>query len=83
MIILDKETRKQLAIKYTEAKIAAKQKAQLLSNKTDWAALELFIQRCNEDPKLCVDIKLNDGTVISLHTKPADKKYTDNINGDY
>lgn len=45
-----------------------KEREQLLNNKTNWAALEQFIQRANENPGLRVDIELRDGTVIHLQT---------------
>ena len=45
-----------------------KERDQLLNNKTNWAALEQFIQRANENPGLRVDIELRDGTVIHLQT---------------
>lgn len=45
-----------------------KERDQLLNSKTNWAALEQFIQRANENPGLRVDIELRDGTVIHLQT---------------
>lgn len=45
-----------------------KEKEQLLNNKTSWAALEHFIQRCNENPGLRIDVELRDGTIIHLQT---------------
>lgn len=45
-----------------------KEREQLLNNKTNWAALEQFIQRANENPGLRVTIELRDGTVIHLQT---------------
>lgn len=45
-----------------------KEREQLINNKTNWAALEQFIQRANENPGLRVDIELRDGTVIHLQT---------------
>lgn len=45
-----------------------REKEQLLNSKTNWAALEHFIQRCNENPGLRVDIELRDGTIIHLQT---------------
>lgn len=62
------EIRKQLA-EYKQKLIQEKrEREQLLSNKTNWGALEQFIQRCNENPDLRVDIELRDGTVIHLQT---------------
>lgn len=45
-----------------------KEREQLINNKTNWAALEQFIQRANENPGLRVTIELRDGTVIHLQT---------------
>lgn len=45
-----------------------KERDQLLNAKTNWAALEQFIQRVNENPGLRVDIELRDGTIIHLQT---------------
>lgn len=45
-----------------------RERDQLLNSKTNWAALEQFIQRANENPGLRVDIELRDGTVIHLQT---------------
>lgn len=45
-----------------------KEREQLINNKTNWAALEQFIQRANDNPGLRVDIELRDGTVIHLQT---------------
>lgn len=63
-----REIKKQLA-EYKQKLIQEKrEREQLLSNKTNWAALEQFIQRVNENPGLRVDIELRDGTVIHLQT---------------
>ena len=45
-----------------------REREQLLNNKTNWAALEQFIQRANENAGLRVDIELRDGTIIHLQT---------------
>lgn len=45
-----------------------RERDQLLNSKTNWAALEQFIQRANENPGLRVTIELRDGTVIHLQT---------------
>lgn len=57
-----------------------KEREQLLNSKTNWAALEQFIQRCNENPDLRVDVELRDGTVI--HLKTVEKKHFDPYIGD-
>ena len=45
-----------------------KEREQLLNAKTNWGALEQFIQKVNENPGLRVDVELRDGTVIHLQT---------------
>ena len=75
-----REIRKQLA-EYKNKLIQEKrEREQLLNSKTDWAALEYFIQRCNENPNLRVDVELRDGTVIHLMT--VTKKQFDPYIGD-
>jgi hypothetical protein len=66
--MMDKEIKKQLK-EYKQQLLREKQeREQLFNNKTNWAALEQFIQRANENPNLRVDIQLRDGTVIHLQT---------------
>lgn len=57
-----------------------KEREQLLNSKTNWAALEQFIQKVNENPGLRVDVELRDGTVIHLQT--VNKKQFDPYIGD-
>lgn len=78
--MIDKEVKQQLK-EYKEKLLRdKKEREQLLNNKTNWAALEQFIQRCNENPDLRVDIELRDGTVIHLQT--VVKKHFDPYIGD-
>ena len=78
--MIDKEVKQQLK-EYKEKLLRdKKEREQLLNNKTNWAALEQFIQRCNENPDLRVDIELRDGTVIHLQT--VTKKHFDPYIGD-
>lgn len=72
--MMDKEIKKQLKEYKQQLLMEKKKREQLLNSKTDWAALEQFIQRCNENPDLRVDIELRDGTVIHLKTV-AKKKF--------
>lgn len=51
---------------YRERKQEEKQKKTLIRNKMDFGLLEQFIQRCNENPDLRIDIHLADGTVINM-----------------
>lgn len=67
-IMIDKDIKKQLK-EYKQQLLREKQeKEQLLNNKTNWAALEQFIQKVNANPDLRVDIELRDGTIIHLQT---------------
>ena len=66
--MIDKDIKKQLK-EYKQRLLREKQERdQLLNAKTNWAALEQFIQRVNENPGLRVDIELRDGTIIHLQT---------------
>lgn len=56
------------------------EREQLLNAKTNWGALEQFIQKVNENPGLRVDVELRDGTVIHLQT--VNKKQFDPYIGD-
>ena len=63
------KTIKQQLKEYKQQLLREKQERdQLLNAKTNWAALEQFIQRVNENPGLRVDIELRDGTIIHLQT---------------
>ena len=65
---------------YKERKLEEKQKKTLLKHKMDFSLLEQFIQKCNENPDLRIDIHLVDGTLINM--KCYQKKEThDLING--
>jgi hypothetical protein len=73
--MMDKDIKKQLK-EYKEKLLREKlEREQLINSKTDWAALEQFIQRCNENPDLRIDIQLRDGTAIHLQT--VSKKHFD------
>ena len=65
---------------YKEKKLEEKQKKALLKKDMDFFLLEQFIQKCNENPDLRIDIHLVDGTLINM--KCYQKKEThDLING--
>lgn len=65
---------------YKEKKLEEKQKKALLKKDMDFFLLEQFIQKCNENPDLRIDIHLADGTLINM--KCYQKKEThDLING--
>ena len=52
--------------RYKELKREARDKAALLSSKSNWSMIEYWIQKCNENPDLKVTINLIDGTIINM-----------------
>jgi hypothetical protein len=52
--------------RYKELKREAKDKAALLSSKSNWSLIETYIQQCNKNPDLKVTINLTDGTIITM-----------------
>ena len=66
---------------YKERKREEKQRKTLIRHKMDFTLLEQFVQKCNENPDLRIDINLSDGSVI--HIKTYHKVEThDLINGE-
>ena len=59
---------------YKTQKRIEKSKKALLNSKTDFALLELFIQRCNNNPGLKIKVTTNDGAVYELQTFDEKKK---------
>ena len=53
---------------YKEKKAEEKLRKRLIKRNTDFAILEQFVQKCNENPDLRIDIHLSDGTVINMKT---------------
>ena len=51
---------------YKERKAEEKQKKTLIKHKMDFSLLEQFVQKCNENPDLRIDIHLADGTLINM-----------------
>lgn len=51
---------------YKERKAEEKQRKTLIKRKMDFTLLEQFVQKCNENPDLRIDIHLSDGTVINM-----------------
>jgi Uma2 family endonuclease len=51
---------------YKERKREEKQRKTLIRHKMDFALLEQFVQKCNENPDLRIDIHLSDGTVVNM-----------------
>ena len=65
---------------YKERKAEEKQRKTLLKHNTDFSLLEQFVQKCNENPDLRIDIHLTDGTVINMRCYHK-KETHDLING--
>lgn len=75
-MIFDKEINKEIK-EYKKQLIKEKlARETLLSKKADWAALEEFIQSCNDNPGLHIKVTTNDGTVLELHTTKEQPKKT-------
>ena len=53
---------------YKEKKAEEKLRKRLIKRNTDFAILEQFVHKCNENPDLRIDIHLSDGTVINMKT---------------
>lgn len=71
---------KESIVFYKERKREEKQRKTLIRRKMDFTLLEQFVQRCNENPDLRIDIHLSDGTIINMRC--YQKKDThDLING--
>ena len=67
---------------YKQKKKEEKLKKKLLGKKSDWHLLEQLIQKCNDNPDLRIEVRLNDGTVLLLKTYHKIETH-DLINGDY
>lgn len=67
---------------YKEKKKEEKLKKKLLGKKSDWHLLEQLIQKCNDNPDLRIEVRLNDGTVLLLKTYHKVETH-DLINGNY
>ena len=67
---------------YKQKKKEEKLKKKLLGKKSDWHLLEQLVQKCNENPDLRIEVRLNDGTVLLLKTYHKVETH-DLINGNY
>ena len=67
---------------YKEKKREEKLKKQLLNSKSNYHLLEQLVQKCNENPDLRIEVRLNDGTVLLLKTYHKVETH-DLINGNY
>ena len=65
---------------YKERKLEEKQRKRLVKKDMDVALLEQFVQKCNNNPDLRIDIHLHDGTVIRMKTYQKQETH-DLING--
>ena len=67
---------------YKQKKAEEKLKRKLLNKKSDFHLLEQLIQKCNDNPDLRIEVRLNDGTVLLLKTyHKVETHYL--INGNY
>lgn len=67
---------------YKERKAEEKSKKKLIRKNCDFNLLEQLIQKCNENPDLRIEVRLNDGTVLLLKTYHKVETH-DLINGNY
>ena len=67
---------------YKQKKREEKLKKKLLGKKSDWHLLEQLVQKCNDNPDLRIEVRLNDGTVLLLKTYHKVETH-DLINGNY
>ena len=67
---------------YKQKKKEEKLKKKLLGKKSDWHLLEQLVQKCNDNPDLRIEVRLNDGTVLLLKTYHKVETH-DLINGNY
>lgn len=69
LMMMNKKNRDLLNKYKASLKLREAKSKYLLNAHTDWAMLEEFIQDCNNDPNLEVNITLGDGTKIQIKTK--------------
>lgn len=79
---ITKEQKQQVDKMIERFKTINTEREMAINAKTNFGTLENFVQKINSNPKLVVEITTIDGTKIVLKTM-AEKKFTDNINGDY
>ena len=72
--MFSKEAKKELEAYKVELKMKELERAQLKKAKMDWAALEEFVQKCNNNPGLHIKCTLGDGTVIDICTVKEQRK---------
>lgn len=60
-----------------------KEKRKLLNMKTDFIMFERLIQKCNDNPDLCVKVILTSGDIIEMKTVMPEQKQLVNFSGEY
>lgn len=50
------------------------QEQNLINHNTDWGALEEYVQQCNNNPGLIINVTLADGTKLEIKTVKEQKK---------
>lgn len=72
--MLSKEARKELEAYKLELKKKEDEYKHLISHNMDFAFLQEFINKCNDNPGLSVKITLKDGTVIDMVAQKEQKR---------
>lgn len=71
---LSKENKKLLEEVQKQLLLKQQQEQNLINHSTDWGALEEYIQQCNNNPGLIINITLADGTKLEIKTVKEQKK---------
>jgi len=71
---LSKENKKLLEEVQKQLLLKQQQEQNLINHSTDWGALEEFIQQCNNNPGLIINVTLADGTKLEIKTVKEQKK---------
>lgn len=74
MIRLSKENKKFLEEVQRQLLQKQQQEQNLINHSTDWGALEEFIQQCNNNPGLVINVTLADGTKLEIKTVKDERK---------
>lgn len=72
-MFLSKEAKKEFDLYKFELKKKEEELKRLIKHDMDWAALQEFINKCNNNPGLHIKVTLKDGTVIDM-TAEKDQK---------
>lgn len=71
---LSKENRSILIELEKELLLKQEQEKNLINHNTDFAMLEEFVQQCNNNPNLVINVTLADGTKLEIKTTKENKK---------